>query len=61
MFTHPVSHTFIMFSPYLYLYIMSGSNIVSTKPNNFALKYLSIHVSTFIANILMAVLGSNSE
>jgi len=60
IFQITLSHTFIIFSPYLNLYIVSGSNIVATKPNNYAFKYLSMLLSTYIANNLV-IFGNNSE
>jgi len=40
---------------------VAGSNIVATKPNNYAFKYLSMHLRTYIANNLMVIWGNNSE
>jgi hypothetical protein len=61
VFQITLSHTFIIFSPYLNLYTVSGSNIVARKPDNYAFKYLSMLLSTYIANNVMATWGNNSE
>jgi hypothetical protein len=57
VFQITLSNTFIIFSPYLNLYIVSSSNIAATKPNNYAFK----HLSTYIANNVMVILGNNSD
>jgi len=61
IFQITLSHTFIIFSPYFNLYIVSSSNSAATKPDNYAIKYLSMHLSTYIANNVMVILGNNSE